>query len=320
MNTNYSEALERQVAALRLITIPGFAERWGSNWKDRTPSTSRQEMALLAQRLARADTVYIGRDIAATLGEVVQSEMPEWTLREEHLITSNGWCWFAANPGYRDETDAAAVLRAMSWGLLWVNQLRDLEHGQRLMSFTNDAPEPGAVRSIRTLILHPWYSHRDHLSMFGPWTPLVWPVGSSNTVVNEITMTGEPLSEQARRDMRFEGRLFAALMCFLGQRIFVTSTERAERHARRRLEAQGWTHEPLIRVVQLRRTERSGYQSHEGTEPVDWSCQWVVRGHWRQQWFPSKKANAPIWITPYVKGPEDKPLKAPRTTVFAVVR
>jgi hypothetical protein len=34
----------------------------------------------------------------------------------------------------------------------------------------------------------------------------------------------------------------------------------------------------------------------------------VVRGHWRNQWYPSLNARRPLWIAPYLKGPDDAPL------------
>jgi hypothetical protein len=33
-------------------------------------------------------------------------------------------------------------------------------------------------------------------------------------------------------------------------------------------------------------------------------------GHWRKQWYPSQERNVPIWISPYVKGPDGAPLLA----------
>lgn len=111
----------------------------------------------------------------------------------------------------------------------------------------------------------------------------------------------------------------AAMLAFLQQRILIAPEQRADRPARRRLEREGWQHEPLIRVVELRRKQVHSAQSGEH-EAVEWSHQWIVSGHWRQQWYPSLNANQPRWIMPYVKGPEDKPIKPPRAKVFAVVR
>lgn len=113
--------------------------------------------------------------------------------------------------------------------------------------------------------------------------------------------------------------IWAALGLFVQQRILISSHTRAERHSRKRLERLGWDQNPVVRVIELRK--KQARISH-AVEPVEaeWSCQWIVRGHWRQQYYPSKNLNQPVWITPYVKGPENKPLRPPRATVFAVVR
>lgn len=55
-----------------------------------------------------------------------------------------------------------------------------------------------------------------------------------------------------------------------------------------------------------------------GARHVDWAWQWAVRGHWRDQ--PTKEGTKLIWIHPYIKGPEDKPLKPDAGRVFAVTR
>ncbi|MSS45275.1 hypothetical protein FYJ43_04285 [Cutibacterium sp. WCA-380-WT-3A] len=36
----------------------------------------------------------------------------------------------------------------------------------------------------------------------------------------------------------------------------------------------------------------------------------VVRGHWRQQWYPSSGEHRPRWIHSYLKGPDGAPVKA----------
>lgn len=112
---------------------------------------------------------------------------------------------------------------------------------------------------------------------------------------------------------------FASCLTFLEQRILIAPQQRAERATRKRLEREGFIHEPLVRVVELRRKQTKS-EHHGESDPVEWSHQWIVSGHWRQQWYPSLSSNQPIWVMPYVKGPEDKPLKPPRAKVFAVVR
>ena len=75
-----------------------------------------------------------------------------------------------------------------------------------------------------------------------------------------------------------------------------------------------------IQIVYLRRREQHPTLRDGSSNPVDWSCQWLVQGHWRNQYHPSDQSHKPMFIQSYVKGPEDKPFKTPRERIFAAVR
>jgi hypothetical protein len=68
-----------------------------------------------------------------------------------------------------------------------------------------------------------------------------------------------------------------------------------------------------VTVITLRR-QRQPHDDHDPSE-VDWKWQWVVRGHWRNQYYKSlgavgdPAAYRQIWIMPFMKGPEDAPIK-----------
>jgi hypothetical protein len=52
---------------------------------------------------------------------------------------------------------------------------------------------------------------------------------------------------------------------------------------------------------------------------VDWSCQWEVDGHWRQQACgPGMSEHRPVWILKHTKGPEGKPLKRKPENIYLV--
>lgn len=129
----------------------------------------------------------------------------------------------------------------------------------------------------------------------------------------EQTLPHADDSELALKVVSFMGAMFL----FLNQRILRYTNERPDRATRRRMPV--FESEPVIRVVSLRRVN---YQHKDSTEheAVEWSCQWLVRGFWRNQWYPSLGNHQPKWIAPYIKGPADKPLKQPRADIFAVVR
>ncbi len=75
-----------------------------------------------------------------------------------------------------------------------------------------------------------------------------------------------------------------------------------------------------IEIVYIRRREQHPTLQDGTPNPVDWSCQWLVKGHWRNQYHPGDKSHKPTFIQSYVKGPEDKPFKVPAQSIHAVVR
>jgi len=129
----------------------------------------------------------------------------------------------------------------------------------------------------------------------------------------EIVDVFSPRMGDGQRLLRFLG----ASLLFLEQKLLTIDREPIDRLARRRLEAVDAIL-PELRVIRLRVPKRSGQSTD--SYPVDWQYRWMVRGHWRQQWFASDQSHRPIWITPYIKGPDDKPLKTPNQSVFAVIR
>jgi hypothetical protein len=99
-------------------------------------------------------------------------------------------------------------------------------------------------------------------------------------------------------------RLFHTYLLLMNQTIVSVSKERAEKKDAKRLERAKLPSE--ITVVQFRKTKYTGSGSSSGKE-IDWSHRWLVGGHWR--WQPYKdNTKKRIWIAPYVKGPDDKPL------------
>jgi len=102
-------------------------------------------------------------------------------------------------------------------------------------------------------------------------------------------------------------RYLHALFLMLNQTIVRTSTHEPNSKERRRLKRM-----PIpgkVTVIELRRSE---YPDREpGESHVEWSHRWLVRGHWRwQRCGPGLSEKKRVWVHPYVKGPEDRPLVA----------
>jgi len=109
-----------------------------------------------------------------------------------------------------------------------------------------------------------------------------------------------------------------AANAFCRQRLVSLSASQPGRGTRKRLKAERL--EYLIRpvnVVILRAMDRIDADQAESSG-VYWNCRWLVNGHWRNQFHPSTGGHTPTWISPYVKGPADKPFVA-RERRIAVV-
>jgi hypothetical protein len=115
-------------------------------------------------------------------------------------------------------------------------------------------------------------------------------------------------------------RFIVAFWRFVQQRILIAPKRHADRATARRLARQDVLVESTVRVVVLRHAEREPVGAVADRDMPEWHFRWLVRGHWRNQYFPASATHKPIWINPHMKGPDDKPFKAPRATVYEVVR
>lgn len=127
--------------------------------------------------------------------------------------------------------------------------------------------------------------------------------------------SGRFLSEHSELAMRF----LVAGSVWLKQRVLMMSSGHVERHRRKQLAREHDAPLPSdVKVIQLRRVESPAHPAPPGADPVDWSCRWIVNGHWRNQ--PYKHERKLIYIMPFLKGPADRPLKVPTHTVYQVSR
>jgi hypothetical protein len=89
------------------------------------------------------------------------------------------------------------------------------------------------------------------------------------------------------------------------------------REERRRARKAG--RKPPGQFYQVKLRKREGVKTECGHE-VNWSHRWVVRSHWRKQFYPSRNEHIPVLIHSYVKGPQNLPLVTAREKVITVQR
>jgi hypothetical protein len=116
-------------------------------------------------------------------------------------------------------------------------------------------------------------------------------------------------------------RFVAAAHVWLRQRILIGIDAHIERHQGKRaaLALERPARVSAVKVINLRRAD-SAPSSGVGATAVDWACRWIVDGHWRRQWHPSRQCHELQYIEPYIKGPADRPLRLPEQTVYRIAR
>lgn len=99
-----------------------------------------------------------------------------------------------------------------------------------------------------------------------------------------------------------------ALAIFLEQKVASVRTLQPNRQFRKEAKRLGLPHEEAVRVLTLRRIERAGI-TLGAQETREYHCRWLVSGHLRNQWFPSRQQHELVWIDVYEKGPDGAPFK-----------
>lgn len=85
------------------------------------------------------------------------------------------------------------------------------------------------------------------------------------------------------------------------QRVIEKGKKR-KHHGRRIIETAS------VNVVRLRSGVQEAVDIERGNHGPQWKGRWLVRGHYRAQWYPSTATHRVIWIAPYLKGPDDAPM------------
>jgi len=299
---DYDEALERQVELFEFWQRPESRAKLADVLAslDESPGWVNATLTMCLHPLYGGETFYCSPSIVDIVSTVAETLPGAWRFEKSIFPTPAGFIWLAKSV----PTPSGSMIRAITWVPAGVEDdvvvIKLPEFGTgKLPDFDRIALtfflESGGVRFAV------------------PLTAVLMRIGTS--LASSEGMRGDGGVLHNKEAALFKIRFFAALLAFMEQRLFITSSSKISRAARRRLKQR--TDKDAVRVILLRRVARSSH-AHE-QENIDWSCRWVVRGHWRNQWYPSLHYNKPLWITPYIKGPEDKPLKRTEANLFAVV-
>lgn len=258
-----------------------------------------QVMHALIDLSLTGEVYYWAPELVETLSNTFES-LPPTTLTADLLPSPYGFAVMDGAvpiPPFRDVGGEVVNddLLAFSWSTV---ESKGRFAGAFIVYYTRPAPDLTPVPS--------------------PTTIFFWPAGETTT---KMEAEHQDRAEDRLELPRVRKRLAIAAdaWLFLRERVLVHSNRQPGRAGRRRLERANPELPTEVKVVELRRRE---YVRRGESEPVDveWTCRWIVQGHWRSQYYPSTGEHRPRWIRPYVKGPDDMPLRVPRAVVNTVVR
>lgn len=278
--------------------------------------------------------------LAASKSIPLDTEMSAWNLSTPTVF------WHFATPlPFQTINDAAVGVRALGFG--WI-KTQNYGFGMPCHTWLDD---PGVIWPLVPSQTWEWHegatlgsmleaTRVHHQKVYGPGG--IWEK-KTQIGVDTFMASTEGLS-----------RFVLAGLAWLNQKILTQETEHVERHRRKEF-TRTTGRMPEVKTVRLRKVEQprneldpeqqrctctharhehkahmSGAQAccHFGCgctnfdeKRVEWSCRWEVDGHWRNQPCGTKHGDRRLtYIKSFLKGPDDKPFRAPAKKVYVVNR
>jgi hypothetical protein len=330
----WEEVYDHQVDLFTFWSTPtgrDFARGYIESVRRQNPDEEKAIRSIygdLAERaksaLIGADPIWVSPDMMTLVEGAAKTFVPE-PLHDSDLITERGFAWLPRPLWMTDIHGLAVSYRAISW---FPASYTFVAEGDTMRDI---APAPGIF-----LMLYHYAGDPDDYA--GDTTGRVKELEreffnlAGGSILTHVTPwvygQGYPDSERrdsaVPRDMEFSGlgeiaRWVQVLFRLMSQTICVTTRERPSKPFRKRW-AKAGLKERLCVVVTLRRHREDAFPADPEERHVEWTHRWLVSGHWRNQWYPSLSLHRQVWITPYIKGPEEAPLVIRPVRVFKLAR
>lgn len=254
------------------------------------------------------DTYYVSSDMTAVAVAAART-MPSQVLRRDDLPSESGFLVFDHKVADWVESENTYPIQGFMWRLRAHNSplFGDIEcycvEPPPCDHCLDKAPPPCLCRETCECAV---VGYGDEIVIY-PLTEvrpgLMMPVTSLEDGGEMQWVTGGP----PLNDSIDLGPVLLATWTLMQQSLTVSQTVPADRAERRRCGRANLP--PDIVIVRLRRKSLDSENAEQGEEEGrPWSHRWLVSGHWRNQWLPSRTCHRLQWIYGHVKGPQNKPL------------
>ncbi len=280
------------------LTYLRIATEGSSYGNDQATINALMEALPAVPHVAQVATTFA---VSADIGEQMakaSTSIPWFSFALEDLPTPEGFVVFEENVVISDGMDKPIAVKAFAWApCAWKSPSRSAASNGVLFMLYTDPLDPRDSLHEMTVDPEKWKRRIGDLPIF-MWGGAV-SFGEHEEVVPNCL-----------------ARLFMTFLRFIQEPWIEAVEESPGRQLARQSQRRGGS--STVKVVRLRKREVDRPKSDHHA-PVEWSHQWVVEGHWRNQWYPSQGRHAPRWVRRHIKGPEDKPLVV-KPKVFQVDR
>ncbi|GAA2165004.1 hypothetical protein [Actinomadura napierensis] len=266
------------------------------------------------QRLRAAELYFVTADMT-TLAVAAGESLPDFHLEPPDVPSPTGFIVFAEPIGSYINTDggyhARVPIVAVNWGPynlpafprggIWFTYYTptDFTGLERMLAAQASRPAKPAERTRLRQIRDPLTWDNEAALGYGSQTKAHYKPGDSHAGDRS---SFAPWSQTLR----------AAWLLMNQPNIAEAEDLHRSRASTRRDQRDGLSTGP-VRLLRLRPATRAQGAPDDDQAARQYTCRWMVKGHWRQQWYPSRQVHRPIWINPHIKGPDGRPLKASET-------
>lgn len=274
-------------------------------------------------KLFQADPVFVSAEMCELVAVAAESFQPEPLLPTD-ILTAFGFIYYEQPFHVPDRFGTPLAIHAISWAPMLGDRGRAAEFahtGDEVLRYLQErdygdlwqdddnhviTDEEASVSDGLAITIYAQNLRYRDAPAIVPMHVTPWWFGMTFEG-NEVDEKGVPTGAA------WWWKIAQTTFRLMQQTITQRSHERPDRPTRRQASRYGFAEREIV-VVRLRRHRDPTAEPGEGK--ANYSHQFIVSGHWRNQFYPASGVHRQIWISPYVKGDESLPLVIRPRRVF----
>lgn len=305
----------------------GGQARWSQGFDARTAAEERRAAADWAIALRAAELFYVAKDMTR-MAVSAGLALPAYRLHPEDLPATHGlllWEEYATDAYEGGEFTGCPII-----GIAWAVhgggvQFRTWCLREDWVTFMAKGDPRAGLRDLSTAevralrIAFP----QQIVCMSRGWLPFGKVPGWLSSAPEDTSgMTMAELEDHSKSASRQEQaeRALVVTWLLMGQTLATSENVHPSKASVKNLRRIDPNLLTSVRYVQLRHRGAGAEARASAETGRAYRFRWIVRGHWRNHWYPSEQRHRPIWIHAHPKGPDGAPLLDPGKLVNVLRR